>query len=524
MGSSMAEQMVGLSFMKWLHEQETDVRLQNYAIYDQYYYGEQTSLLPANIKKAYDNPTSIVANYCRKVVDKSVRYICGNPANISLDVTEGNQKNALSLWAEDQLTRLYRRWGLMDTELIKFIRLMCKKGDSFLKLSLVGDKDPDIKITVTRPDVVFPKYRDDDYEEMASCAVKWYEIKESGERSWFAQVFFPDTMDEEGNYVPGRVDYYHLGDHAVSDTESYTEDEDGNIIRTRRMPTHIDQEGDQPEFLYSEDNPFGVIPVFHARNSIDDVPFGESDLADMIQLQDFMNLTLTDLSLVMQEQAFQRLFLFGAQSNEEFSLAPGVINVVPNESGGLQSIPPVNIGNYLYAIDTIVSLIADVSDTPKQAFAEHAQGLPASGYALKVRYIPLEDKCNEKKAQLQQVLRRMNQAILSMMVQLKWLDRLDGVSKALIGEGAEERLPFLDVKVHFPGGLPKDDVMEVQKEGYKVSAGFSSRRSAMERLGEDNPDEEMLQILREQGIDDAVIAVLQEKGLLSSEPEGSEEK
>jgi hypothetical protein len=274
--------MVQESFLRWLHNQRDHERLNNYIVYDGYYNGDHEVDIPPKVKAALRSELGTVCNYCRLVVDSAVDYICGGELGIEVKPT-GNQDAASE--AEALLYSVYEANQLLYEEMLKAVTLMGKKGDVFLKLYMENNQ---IKVRVLRPDICFPRYRSDDYKEMLYCAIKWFDEEDVETRhavslrKWKAQVFRPDV-----------VEYYEL------DETNETEYSEWKLI-------HV------------EENILGFIPVIHIKNTIDDLEFGISDLQVMTDLQDALNKTITDMLLTMDNQAFQRVFIFGGQASKGF--------------------------------------------------------------------------------------------------------------------------------------------------------------------------------------------------------------
>lgn len=486
--ASRAEEMIQESFLEFLVRQETSQRLTSYAIYENYYQGFQGETLPSDVKKQFDDPQSAMVNYCKAVVNIATRYIAGtatDPNSLSVDATEGGLKTDGAYLAQTYLNRVYKESGLFDTQFIKLVRMMCKKGDTFMKLRLVGaDENRDVRISVVRPDVVYPRYRDDDYESMIYCAVKWFEMEKPNERRWFAEVFRGQSVDEAGAIVPGVREIYDLGTQGAEQDRAYTEDNEGVLRMQFNRPVHYESGAPQPRLIGVYESGFPEIPIYHIKNDIDDLEFGVSDLQDVIPLQDNLNRVVSDMLYALDYMGFPREFIFGAMGDQNIDLGPGIATQIPDPSGRVMSLPAANIGHFLYAIDSIIDWICGVSSTPKQALAEYAQALPASGYSLRVRYQPLEDKCNEKRAGLKQAFRNMNRQILYVAGQLGILDA--------------DLVQRLEVDVHFGGGLPADKLTEAQMYGYYQQYGWMSKRTIQERIGIENAKEENLRIQQEQ--------------------------
>lgn len=508
MGSYVAENIIRQTFLDFLSQEEETLRLDNYRYYDEYYLGYHVDSLPPAIKEAFKNPMSMVANYCKPVVDIPTQYIVGKPEKLGIDASEFEQKTELALAVESQLYRVYRASGLLDAEMIELVETFIKKGDAFLKLQNVQTLGgvPDIRIKVIRPDVVYPRFRSDDYEETLYTAIKWYEHLTPGELHWYAQVFYPRTADE-----PSEMHTYDLGPSSIPSERQYSEDNDGNVIRVGHtpQPSHLGQRGMGQKLIDVVENPFPGIPIFQVRNNAGDRPWGVSDLHDVTTIQDALNKAWTDLLYIMDEQAFQRIFLFGAHGESRIDMTPGKVTNIPNEQGRLDVIPPTSISQFLFVIDSLLDAISGVSGTPKQAFGEFIQGMPASGFALTVRYMPMENKASVKRALLKGVLRRMNEMIVYMLGQYGYFDKVPGMS--------EEALAGISVKVHFPGGLPKDEVQEAQVHSYELQMGVKSRTTIMEERGIENIAEEE----RRLGIDQ-LVAWAQEQQAIAEEQAAAE--
>ncbi|MBD3181043.1 phage portal protein [Candidatus Poribacteria bacterium] len=447
-GSGM--NMVKESFLRWLHYQQNHERLTNYAIYDAYYNGDHEVNIPPKVKSALESELGTVNNYCRLVVDSSVDYICGDEIGIEIkprNIVLPEEDRELSSKAESLLYHIYDENQLLYEEMLKTVTIMGKKGDVFLKLYIENNK---IKVRVLRPDICFPKYRSDDYKEMLYCAVKWFDEEENREngmplmssKKWKAQVFRADT-----------VEYYELGE------SSETEYSEWKLIDV-------------------QDNIFGFIPIIHIKNTVDDLDFGVSDLQVMTDLQDALNKTITDMLLAMDNQAFQRMFIFGGQSpkGQEISMEPGMITEVPNESGRLEVVPSADMAPFIEVMREIVGQICSVTSIPRVAFSK-GSGVPISGYALRLHYIPLERKCMKKKIILKNRFSELNKMIF---YAAKLLDMGDYTG--------------FNSKIRFTGGLPVDEEARIKVQEMEIRNKLKSRRTVMQERGIEDIDAELDQI------------------------------
>jgi len=449
MGDNM--NMVQESFLHWLHYQRNHERLSNYSVYDGYYNGDHEVSIPPKVKLALESELGTVNNYCRVVVDAAVDYICGGETGIQVISDVESQEKASK--AEALLYDVYEANQLLYEEMLKTATVMGKKGDVFLKLYIDNNQ---IKIRVLRPDICFPRYKSDDYKEMLYCAIKWFDDEEEPDstsptgwgvrRKWKAQVFRPNV-----------VEYYELGE--TSETE-YS----------------------QWELVDIQKNLLGFIPIVHIKNTVDDLEFGVSDLQVMTDLQDALNKTITDMLLTMDNQAFQRMFIFGGQTpkGHEFNMEPGMITEVPNENGKLEIVQAADISPFIQAMKEIVDQICTVTSIPGMAFSRSTGG-PVSGYALRLHYVPLERKCGKKKIILRNRFSELNKMIFAAA-------KLSG-----IGNYTE-----FNTKIQFTGGLPIDEEAQMQVHEMELRNKIKSRRTIMQERGLGDIDAEISRIDIEQ--------------------------
>ena len=156
---------------------------------------------------------------------------------------------------------------------------------------------------------------------------------------------------------------------------------------------------------------------------------------------------------------------------------------LPNEMGSIQTLPQSSPAGFLYVIDSIIDQIAGVTSVPRSFFVND-RGIPASGYALSIHYSSLKQKCNEKMAHIRGALRNMNWLILALAESLGWVE--------------EGSMQGLKTKIHFPGGLPKDELLQMQLLGMEMGYGLKSRITAMEERGTENIPEEIARLNAEQ--------------------------
>jgi len=425
--------MVKNSFLAWMHEERYHTRIEGYKSYDNYYNGDHDVNIPEKVLAALESELGTVLNMCRLVVDMPVDYIVGG--EVGVEAKEAPEAEAL-------LNEVYESNHLFYEEMLKLVTIMCKKGDVFLKLYI---QDEEIKVRVLRPDTVFPRYKTDDYMDMMYCVVKWAEEDEDDPKimKWHAQVFRPDS-----------VEFWEL----ASEQET---------------------EHTQWVFKRSEPNVLEFIPIVHVKNTVDDFEFGISDLQVMLSLQDALNKTITDMMLTMDYTAFQRVFAFGVSTprGEQLTMEPGKITEVPTAEGHLDTVPPGEISPFIQALKEIKNQIITVTQISKLSLVEPEVSHPASGFALKVRAMPLERKCGKKMVVLKNRFAELNQMIFKAAKYLKMGDYV-GVK----------------TKLHFTGGLPTDEQTQMATHEMELRTRIKSKRTIMEERGIEDVDAEIEQI------------------------------
>lgn len=450
-------------FKAWMGEQDNHDRMKNYEDFDNYYQGNFDDIaLPKHIEEALGVDVAIHANYCKPVVDIKVQYICGEPVGITVKYEEAEEVEAKR--AEQYLYDVYRSNHLLYRNMLKTVRVMSKKGDVFLKAYF--DEDPSgrvarlfkrfrdlfrskdvkyhefankVKAKVLSPDNCYPKYASDDYETMELCAIKYSAFDDTGDAVNKIQVWYPDVVEEW----------------------LVVEDDDPDSWRK----------------VSEVENEIGVIPVIHIKNTIDDREYGISDLHVMTQAQQLLNKTLTDFMLTEDYQAYQRVIIAGAmvKRGRKWDMSPGNIIEIPNPDAKVTLIPAAEIEPYLAGIKTLKETICEITQTPQIAFGSEEGGVP-SGYALRIHYLPLENKCAETRVLLRGAFADLNKILFA-------LAAVHGVNFGI-----------WDSEIQLTGGLPIDKQQLVEQHEKQLKNGTLSIETAMQEEGIEDVDAELAKI------------------------------
>jgi len=163
-------------------------------------------------------------------------------------------------------------------------------------------------------------------------------------------------------------------------------------------PEHIEKyeaKGDvsgHSAFKLVEDipNPFGVVPIIHFT--------AQSDLLNVIPIQDAINKTFSDMMVVAEFNAFRQRWMVTNADISSLKASPQSIMRIPKgstdeEGTMIGEFEAANLGMYLDTIDKLTNAIAVISRTPKHYFAN--TGANISGEALVVMESPLIKKCQQ---------------------------------------------------------------------------------------------------------------------------------
>lgn len=229
------------------------------------------------------------------------------------------------------------------------------------------------------------------------------------------------------------------------------------------------------------------MPCVWLRNQcVKGLPFGISDLADVIDLTEEYEHLATKQTEIIDYYAAPTIIFKANKGNSDTitKVTKTVLYVGENgdahylEWGG--NVPAVELH-----LDRIRETIAEVSQVPAVAFGKTDAGLTQiSGVALQILYGPIISKTNDKRA--------------------NWTPGMERVMALALQAEGFSGVTMDQVNVLWSDSLPTDVASLVTDEVAKVGAGLSSKRSSMQRLGEENPEGELKKIIVEEKLVGAI--------------------
>jgi hypothetical protein len=235
------------------------------------------------------------------------------------------------------------------------------------------------------------------------------------------------------------------------------------------------------DLMQSRPNPYGFIPFIIFPNVKKPKQFwGESDIPIMVQPQRELNRALSQLSRILELSGNPIAVLENVQSAEDIKVQPGALWAIPEDAKAylLDLLQGGGVRLHVDYIDLLYRSLHDVSEIPRAAWGGIEKEL--SGAALRIELGSLIQKVIRKRTIRTNVYHQRNDMILRLA------EKYMGESF----EGVNHRVVWGNI-------LPEDIDRQAQTEQLLVQAGVHSRRTAMDEMGIQDPDQEFQRWLEE---------------------------
>lgn len=235
------------------------------------------------------------------------------------------------------------------------------------------------------------------------------------------------------------------------------------------------------DLLEEKANPYGFIPFIIFANLREPKAFwGTSDIPTLVQPQRELNRAMSQLSRILELSGNPIAVLENVGESENISVRPGAVWTLPEDAKAylLDLLQGGGIKLHIDYIDTIYRTLHDLSETPRAAFGGIDKEL--SGQALAMEMGSLIQKVTRKRTIRTGTYHKRSELILRLA------ERYLGANF----EGITQRIVWGPI-------LPQDTARQAQNEQLLVQAGVHSRRTAMDELGIQDPDEEFNRWLEE---------------------------
>jgi hypothetical protein len=235
------------------------------------------------------------------------------------------------------------------------------------------------------------------------------------------------------------------------------------------------------DLIESRPNPYGFIPFIIFPNLREPKKFwGTSDIPSLVQPQRELNRALSQLSRILELSGNPIAVLENIASAEDIKVQPGALWAIPEDAKAylLDLLQGGGVRLHVDYIDLLYRALHDVSEMPRAAWGGIEKEL--SGTALRIELGSLIQKVVRKRTIRTSVYHRRNALILKLAEMFMNEDF----------EGVNHRVVWGQI-------LPQDTDRQAQTEQLLVQAGVRSRRTAMDEMGIQDPDEEFDRWLEE---------------------------
>ncbi|MGQ9676547.1 MAG: phage portal protein [Chloroflexota bacterium] len=413
-------------------------RLANYRSNLEFYNGSQWTTTSRN--------RQLVFNYAKTAINKVTSFLMQGLAFACYPAEETDELKARAKRAEHILRQAYEENELQQLDYETEIDTAVL-GDGCYKVTWDTDEK---RIRVSTPDV--------------SGIFAWW-LGDDTSRVWRVASRYTLT-DEEIFILYGRA----LGKKQATVTELWTATD---------FHLYIDN-----DLIQSKPNPYGFIPFVIFPNIKKPKQFwGESDIPVLVQPQRELNRALSQLSRILELSGNPIAVLENVASAEDIKVQPGALWTIPEDAKAylLDLLQGGGVRLHVDYIDLLYRALHDISETPRAAWGGIEREL--SGSALRIELGSLIQKVIRKRTIRTNVYHRRNDMILH-----------------LAEKYMHENLAAVNHRVVWGPILPQDADRQAQTEQLLVQAGVHSRRTAMDRIGIENPDEEFNRWLEEREI------------------------
>ena len=338
--------------MRWV-QQQIELRREDYEVARRYYNGDHDTALTDRLKKFLHPRMVFRDNFCNVVVDALAERL----NVIGVDTTN----DAVDEWA----WKLWQQNHMDYTQVVVHTETVML-GDSYL-LCDWDEVESKPRWSHQISEMIVPHYNEVT-REIDWASKKWLQHTEIG----------AEPVTRLNLYFPDRVEKYL----ARGGVWAKFQDED-------------DTDWPVP-WVMRDGSPLGV-PLVHFRNRPLGMDFGNSEINDIIPLQDMLNKTLIDLVMILDTQAFpQRYTVNINHGSSRIDIMPGSITEFHTEDAGGQvgQWSAADVAGALTTLETIVQHIAGTSRTPQHLF-QVVGGTP-SGEALKTAESGLVNKAKQR--------------------------------------------------------------------------------------------------------------------------------
>ena len=385
----------------------------------------------------------LVFNYAKVSVDKVTSFLMQGLNFACYPMGDADELKGKARSAEQILRQVYEQNKLQQSDWETEVDAAVL-GDACYKVTWDADEK---RIRITAPDI--------------SGVFAWW-LGDDMTRVWRVASRYTLTQDEV-QLLYGRA----IEKKQATITELWT---------AKTFELFLDS-----DLMESKSNPYGFIPFVIFPNLREPKKFwGTSDIPSIIQPQRELNRALSQLSRILELSGNPIAVLENIASAEDIKVQPGALWTIPEDAKAylLDLLQGGGIRLHIDYIDLVYRTLHDVSEMPRAAYGGLEKDL--SGAAMNIELGSLVQKVTRKRTIRTNAYHQRNDMIL----------RLAEMYMGGNFEGIQHRVLWGPI-------LPQDVARQAQNEQLLVQAGIHSRRTAMDEIGIQDPDEEFNRWLEE---------------------------
>jgi hypothetical protein len=419
--------------------------------------------------RAAPGETQLTVNYARALTEYAVNFTFGRGVHFGSEKKYQHTIPALlkRIWETDNNKKaLIWEMGLQGGV----------SGDCFVKVAYdpawtdpAGNEHPArVRILPLNSAHVFPEWHPHDRERLIRLKLKY--------RFW--------GIGTDGTR------------QAFTYCESITDDSISEYIN--------DQLIEGPGIENPRPNPLGQIPVVHIPNMpVPGSPWGLSDMQDVLQLNRQYNETATQIAEIVAYHAEPVTVIVGAKAA---NLERGAKKVwsIPNKDASVTNLDGlVELDGPIELLEQIKRMMHEMTGVPETALGQVQAVSNTSGVALAIQYQSAMHRRNLKILTYETGLKKINELALRTLFlfepdALKYDPDSEGILEDDQDEEIDPKNPDVYITTcEWPAPLPIDVLVKLNEIQLKMELGLESKRGALKDLGEEFPDEKMLEIYRE---------------------------
>lgn len=380
-------------------------------------------------------------NHGKNVIDKLVAFLVKEAFTVTLppelkDMTE----------AQDVLDGVWKA-NSKETFAYDLALMGCITGDAFVKVSyndsFYADGIGELQFEVLDSRTVLPFFDSMDRRKLVGARIQYpiYQVDDTGQRD--------------------KMLYQEV--HTESTIVTIINDEVQSVIP----------------------NPLGELMIVHIKN--DPLPyerFGRSDLEDLILPIKEYNEKISDISEILAYHAAPITIIKGARVQQLEKGARKVWGGIPKDGDVYNLGLNADLMSSLEYLRQLRQFISESSGVPQETLGALQNVSNTSGSALYLQYQPIIDKIRTKQAWYGAGLEKINKLTLMFYEAIGAL------------EYPEDVPPGLRYKtiVKWGNALPRDRSIDLSDISTEMGLGIESKKGALKRLGEEAPDDKLLEI------------------------------